>query len=85
MESFLQGRTEIGEKEHKLQEYGNPVFKEIHESVSEVADDSPMKCKTLTKDENDAKVELISDGSEVRKIIVTCTCGKRTELSCQYD
>jgi hypothetical protein len=30
------------------------------------------------------QVEIVEDGGKVRRIVVTCTCGEKIEIECEY-
>ena len=53
-------------------------------SVKLSNEDGKGVSQVVSSDPNGAKVELISEKGVVQKIIVTCKCGERVELKCEY-
>lgn len=83
MNSFLENRQSFSANT-KSQTHHNAAFAATDELDSD--DDSLEKSQvpTHTHDSNPPKIELIKKDGVVKKIVITCPCGKCTELECSF-
>lgn len=42
------------------------------------------KVEVAGGDQNQAKIELVTEGGTIQSIIINCKCGERIELKCHY-
>ena len=73
MESFLKHRTKIDTD--KLQQ-------KEETTVQKISLDGPILIEEPKQDE--PRVEVISQDGVVKKILITCSCGQKIELQCNY-
>ena len=73
MENFLKNRTKI-DKDNLPQK--------AETTVQKISLDKPILIEEPKQDE--PKVEVISQDGVVKKILITCTCGQKIELQCNY-
>lgn len=83
MESFLKGRK----KEKKLHSFavsGNGLTESAVCLQAEVLPEEPHPSPTGNEAAHSPKVEVVSEDGRVNRIVITCVCGQRTELVCEY-
>ncbi len=83
MESFLKGRK----KEKKIQTSAVNGCRLSDGAVSvqaEVLPEEPHPSPAVDEAAHSPKVEVVSEDGRVHRIVITCVCGQRTELVCEY-
>jgi hypothetical protein len=80
MESFLSDRA-IGSSEKTV----NPRASASGFMPLFVQSPSPNNAAKACNTEDEAKIEVVKGKDGIDRIIVTCTCGKRIELKCEYE
>lgn len=84
MESFLTGRLTItGEKTASTGTTSN-VFQSLF-AQSDAASGNRSAHHAGCDDQVAPKIDVINGPNGVERIVITCTCGKRIELKCDYD
>ncbi|MEI6051988.1 MAG: hypothetical protein WCQ44_04745 [Opitutaceae bacterium] len=78
MKSFLSGRTGAA-----LSETASVVEREIPTGLSLLATaaSSPLAAPKAGA----SSVQCVREGAVIKKLIVTCECGKTVELDCEYN
>ncbi len=77
MISFLQGRKALAVAPLRPVT-GTPS------SVSTPAAKARATQATSTCDNNHPTIDVVKEGGKVVRIVVTCSCGERTEIECLY-
>lgn len=76
MKSFLSGRTGAG-----LPDTPSAVEPEIISGLSLLAAVNPMQPAAKA---GASSVKCVREGGVIKKLIVTCECGKTVEIDCEY-
>ena len=78
MKSFLSGRTGVA-----VLDSPNPVEVEAPSGLSLLASASAPPSAAAPK-AGASSVQCVREGGVIKKLIVTCECGKIVEIDCQY-
>jgi len=78
MKSFLSCRTGIA-----VSDSPNPVEPEAPTGLSLLASASALPHVVAPKT-GASSVQCVREGDVIKKLIVTCECGKTVEIDCQY-
>ena len=78
MKSFLSGRTGVA-----VSDSPNPVEGEAPSGLSLFASASALPSAAAPK-AGASSVQCVREGDVIKKLIVTCECGKTVEIDCQY-
>lgn len=71
MKSFLQGKRTLDIQSLRLPTA--PVLAAATEACKQTAAGSPAP-----------QVELVKQGDKIVRLVITCSCGERTEIECLY-
>ncbi len=85
MKDYLDGRKRV-DLFGPEGDSGEQVVTPKESAVTPPAEDEaePMKSVRVPCAEGGPQVEAVMSSGRVRRIIVTCTCGERVELECDY-
>jgi len=78
MKSFLSGRTGVA-----VSDSPNPVEVEAPSGLSLLASARALPGAAAPK-AGASSVQCVREGDVIKKLVVTCECGKIVEIDCQY-
>ena len=80
MNNFLKNRESLGQKKNafEINSTDTPPLTSMTQSQENIN----LEKKSVSQ--NDPVIELLLKDGIVKKIIVQCSCGKCTEIACEY-
>ncbi len=82
MESFLKGREKVGKAKLPREKAGGLAG--LGGAAEQARPPAAPAAGHRPGNPHEPKVELVAEDGVVSKIVVTCTCGQRIELMCEY-
>ena len=84
MESFLSGRAFSSSGKNKSSENKSSGFQSLMAQATAGSGSNGAQADPCNPQEK-AQMEVIKGKDGIERIIVTCGCGKRIELLCEYE
>jgi hypothetical protein len=82
MESYLLGRTALKSESPSSADPASEAFRPL---MSPIEPQNAALQDTKSGSHSEPHVELVKGKDGIDRIIVTCSCGKRTEIQCTYE
>ncbi|MDD5350899.1 MAG: hypothetical protein PHQ12_11875 [Chthoniobacteraceae bacterium] len=79
MESILTGRASISRDTSPAAKEPSSGFRPLFVPTP------PAPPVVVCEEQGEPQIEVVNGKNGIESIIITCTCGKRIELKCEYD